>query len=106
MCYSAVAAPTDPQATVNDLDSITFTWQSIYTADNGAAYRVSCVPDCSPVDDTAETKVTITGLMSATEYTLSVVTIINGISSEPSGEVTATISELYFSCIHLMNTDE
>ena len=93
MCYLAVAAPTNPVATVDDLESITLTWHSIYTTDDDVTYRVTCSPDCSPVDDTTDTNVTIDGLKSATEYTLSLVAVINGISSELSDEVKATISE-------------
>ena len=92
MCYPAVAAPTSPEATVGGLHSITFTWQSIYA--DGATYRVTCESNCPSIPDTFDTQVTIDGLMSATKYTLSVVAIINDISSESSGEVTATISEL------------
>ena len=55
-------------------------------------YEITCSPECSH-GDTSDTHVTITGLKAATEYTLSVVEVINGDSSDPSGDGKANTSK-------------
>ena len=95
LCLTAVAAPTAPSALASDIthNSIKFTWESQNLGDEGAVYKITCSPDCSH-DDTSNTHVTITGLKAATGYTLSVVAVINGVSSETSDAGTAITSEL------------
>ena len=100
LCVSAVAAPTAPSALASDIThtSIKFTWESQNLGDEG--YEITCSPDCSH-DDTSNTHVTITGLKAATEYTLSVVAVINSVSSEPSDAGKAITSELISICINI-----
>ena len=95
MCVSAVAAPTTPSALASDIthNSIKFTWKSQNLGDEDVVYEITCSPDCSH-DDTSNTHVTISSLKAATEYTLSVVAVINDVSSEPSDAGKAITSEL------------
>ena len=90
------AKPTINADSGTDSNNIMLTWTSDDDGKHGVTYTVSCSGgggDCSPSDAIDENKVTITGLDSATEYTLRVTAYYKGKPSVVSEVETVTTSK-------------
>ena len=101
ICCTASAAPSNVAVVTTTYNSLSVTWEfDVGDETFSVYYKITGTGDEeAQTSDTDGSPHTITGLSSATSYTLWVVAVKDGVHGSPSDQVTGSTSKIIYSSI-------